>query len=126
MEVKSIKGPWNGTGVLLSKSQFEFAQQKKGKFWIYVVENMEDQSSIKVHKIKNPVSIIDKYQLDSNWHLFAEKAKNLIPKVGLYIQDRKTGIKEKITEVKQYNKLFQIKTNSDTGFEFLMIKNENT
>jgi hypothetical protein len=73
IEVKSIRGDWTLRGVMLSPRQFEEATEHRDQFWLYVIENAEDDDLFRIHRIQNPVSRIDYFGFDSGWAALREE-----------------------------------------------------
>jgi Protein NO VEIN, C-terminal len=67
IEVKGVSGEWNRTGVGLSGFQFRKAQDSGDKYWLYVVEFVEDPDHILVHPIQNPAQKVTSFMFDGNW-----------------------------------------------------------
>jgi Domain of unknown function (DUF3883) len=64
IEVKSTGLDWNG--VLLSKTQFQKAQELGDRYWLYVVENAH-LAKPEVYPIQNPVGWTEKFVFDGGW-----------------------------------------------------------
>ncbi len=77
IEVKGQRGPWNRTGIALSKSQMEKCIVEGNSYWLIVVENLLTNPLI--HKFVNPASLIDRYYFDSNWSKVADLLKSPEP-----------------------------------------------
>lgn len=66
IEVKSTAGRWSGAGITLSYSQINFASIKKDAFWLYIVENVNEESPT-LYKIQNPVKYIRGFKFNDAW-----------------------------------------------------------
>jgi len=66
IEVKGIDGLWGDRGVGVSSPQYKMAREKKGSYWLYVVECARTERP-QVHRINNPAGAITEYRFDSNW-----------------------------------------------------------
>lgn len=71
IEVKSVTGAWGATGVELSFSQLKMAYSKQDQYWLYVVENFQNQNR-RIHKIQNPASYIKGYKFNDAWKEIAQ------------------------------------------------------
>jgi hypothetical protein len=74
VEVKSTASGWDDMGVGLTRTQFEFAQQHRGTFWLYVVEYALDRSRVRVIRIADPISRADEFRFDGGWSAVGENA----------------------------------------------------
>lgn len=73
IEVKGLRGDWNGRGVKLSPTQFRTAEERSDRFWIYVVENATTADKRQIHPISNPFSLVDEYWFDDAWRAVSER-----------------------------------------------------
>nr|WP_062338852.1 DUF3883 domain-containing protein [Herbidospora sakaeratensis] len=71
IEVKSTGGQWSVAGVMLSRRQHEQAVEDGDLFWLYVVENAQDEE-FKIYRIQKPASRIDYFGFDGGWKDAAE------------------------------------------------------
>jgi hypothetical protein len=72
IEVKSTAGGWDDMGVGLTRPQFEFAQQHRDTFWLYVVEHALDDRQIRVMRIADPIGRADEFRFDDGWSAVSE------------------------------------------------------
>ena len=72
IEIKSIGGPWTGFGVWMSAKQWEENQTCGDEFWLYVVENAEDDDAAVIHRIQNPASKATNFGFDLGWQALRE------------------------------------------------------
>lgn len=72
IEVKSVSGDWSLRGVLMSRRQYLEAREHPEEFWLYVVENAEDDHAFEIHRLKNPASAITHYGFDDGWKALRE------------------------------------------------------
>jgi hypothetical protein len=72
IEVKSIGGSWTGFGVWMSTKQWEDNEANGDDFWLYVVENAEDDDAAVIHRIRNPAGNATKFGFDSGWQALRE------------------------------------------------------
>ena len=71
IEVKSFTGQWNRTYAVLSRSQFDKANECGDAFWLYVVERAETDS-FDIHRIPNPALKASHFMFDDGWRATAE------------------------------------------------------
>jgi len=71
IEVKSTAGSWAERGVGLSHVQFGEAWNRRGEFWLYVVERALEPVPI-VYAIRNPARRVREFMYDGNWRELAE------------------------------------------------------
>lgn len=71
IEIKSTGGHWSIVGVMLSRRQHEQAVEDGDLFWLYVVENAQDDD-FKIYRIQNPAGRIDYFGFDGGWKDVAE------------------------------------------------------
>ncbi|MGO9082600.1 MAG: DUF3883 domain-containing protein [Streptosporangiaceae bacterium] len=67
IEVKSTSGAWDDIGVGLSRTQFDFARQNPGTFWLYVVEHALDDGQARVLRIADPAGRAEEFRFDDGW-----------------------------------------------------------
>ncbi len=74
IEVKGTEELWDGYGVTITPTQYEFAKEHGDSFWLYVVEDVCSESP-QVYRIKNPVGRINQYAFNYGWRNLAEGEK---------------------------------------------------
>ena len=72
IEVKSFSGQWDRTYAVLSRPQFEKANNIGELFWLYVVEHAESDR-VPIHRIQNPAQKANHFMFDDGWRTMAEK-----------------------------------------------------
>lgn len=72
IEVKSFSGRWNNTYAVLSRSQFDKANNLGDSFWLYVVERAESDN-FHIHRIQNPALKANHFMFDDGWRVTAEQ-----------------------------------------------------
>jgi hypothetical protein len=72
IEIKSIRGEWTVRGVMLSSRQFREATEHGDEFWLYVVENAEDDDLYRIHRIQGPANRVDFFGFDNGWAALRE------------------------------------------------------
>jgi len=83
IEVKSVPGDWNRRGVGLSREQFDRGSELGDKFWLYVVENAEEEH-FHIYRIQNPAQKANQFFYDDGWTNLSEDnaSANVHPTVG--------------------------------------------
>jgi len=72
IEIKSIRSEWTLRGVMLSARQFREAKEHGDQFWLYIVENAEDDELHRIHRIQDPANRIDFFGFDKGWEAMRE------------------------------------------------------
>ena len=72
IEVKSRTGIWDQQGVTLSDTQFHEAQKRGNSYWLYIVENA-DQEDAQLFRIQNPANHVEYFCFDSGWRGLSEE-----------------------------------------------------
>lgn len=72
IEVKSTASGWDDMGVGLTRTQFDFAQQNRETFWLYVVEHALDDNDARVMRIADPIGRADEFRFDDGWSVVSE------------------------------------------------------
>lgn len=81
IEVKSTSGPWAERGVGISHVQFGEAWDRRGAFWLYVVEHALEPVPT-VYAIRNPAHRVREFMYDGNWKELAETEPGSCPSDG--------------------------------------------
>jgi len=66
IEVKSRTGAWDQQGVTLSDTQFHEAQNRGEAYWLYIVENA-DQDDAHIFRIQDPANHVEYFCFDNGW-----------------------------------------------------------
>ena len=66
IEIKSLSGDWGAEGVSISIRQLDWAYKKGKYYWIYIVENINNENR-KIHMISDPASHIRAFKFNSAW-----------------------------------------------------------
>lgn len=74
VEVKAMKGTLRDRPVGLSRTQFEFAQERGEAFWLYVVENAGDPEQSRIVRIQDPAGNAGTFTFDHGWVSVADVA----------------------------------------------------
>lgn len=72
IEVKSLAGSWDKRPVTMSITQFAMAQDAGDRFWLYVIENVRNKPSAKIHRIQNPAGNAKYFCFDHGWSQIAQ------------------------------------------------------
>jgi hypothetical protein len=83
IEVKSLSGYWGAEGVSLSIKQLEWAYKKGKAYWIYIVENVNNEN-IRLYKIQDPAKHIRAYKFNHAWKQIAEERELEVASKGFY------------------------------------------
>lgn len=83
IEVKSLSGYWGAEGVSLSIKQLEWAYKKGNAYWIYIVENVNNEN-ICLYKIQDPAKHIRAYKFNHAWKQIAEERESKLRSNGFY------------------------------------------
>lgn len=67
VEVKAMTGGLTGRSVGLSRAQFKWAGKHGAAFWLYVVENTDDEDVARIVKIQDPVGKSKTFTFDEGW-----------------------------------------------------------
>lgn len=65
-EVKGLPGSWDEHPVTVTHTQFEFAQEKGERFWLYVVEHADTEQA-RITRIQDPAGRSSTFSFDSGW-----------------------------------------------------------
>lgn len=71
VEVKSMTGTLDDRPVGMSRTQFEFAQQRGASYWLYVVENATMPEMTRVLRIQDPANLARTFTFDKGWQAVA-------------------------------------------------------
>lgn len=66
IEVKSMKGAWDGTHASLTRAQVEEALKRKDAYWLYVVEKVWNKSYT-ITRIQNPMKYANQFRFNYGW-----------------------------------------------------------
>ena len=70
-EVKAMKGTLDDRPVGISRTQFEWAERHRDKYWLYVVERAGESDS-NIVRIQDPVGKAKTFTFDRGWRAVAE------------------------------------------------------
>ena len=81
---EGLIGNWDDSDVLLSKSQFEKAQEEKDKYSIFIVENVGEAEKRKIWEIRNPAEFFKKCKLIMDGEISQNLMTNLNPERAVF------------------------------------------
>jgi Domain of unknown function (DUF3883) len=67
VEVKAMTGNLNDRPVGMSHTQFQFAQERGDRFWLYIVEYAADSKRTRILRIRNPAALARTFTFDKGW-----------------------------------------------------------
>ena len=74
IEVKGTEAAWGERGVALTPTQFFYGRENEDRdHWLYVVEDVFSQDP-RVHEIRDPSTLVDRFIFDGGWRDAAETA----------------------------------------------------
>lgn len=65
IELKTVSGPWGERGVTLSRNQLAAAQKYGERYWLYIIENLDDRPVL--HAIQHPEGQTSYYVFNDGW-----------------------------------------------------------
>lgn len=127
IEVKGQSGAWTETGVALTPTELEFAQKYRDRYWLCVVEHMQDEKRRFLYLVKDPYGQTQQFRFDSGWKTAAigQATVPLKPAVGLYIEMPGVG-RGRILSVKKGTQLFKVHVLLDGGGQVNRLFNPTT
>ena len=75
VEVKAMSGTLQNRSATLTKKQFEFAQQERDFYWLYIVESARDPERANIVKINDPAGWAKTFTFDHGWKEVSQDAK---------------------------------------------------
>ena len=75
VEVKAMSGTLQNRSATLTKKQFEFAQQERDSYWLYIVESAGDPERANIVKINDPAGWAKTFTFDHGWKEVSQDAK---------------------------------------------------
>jgi hypothetical protein len=73
IEVKSKRGVWDDLGVKMTQTQFNTAMDRQNDFWLYVVEQAENDQAFRIYMIQNPAGRVNEFLYDNGWSAMADE-----------------------------------------------------
>jgi hypothetical protein len=127
IEVKGQSGAWTETGVALTPTELEFAQKYRDRYWLCVVEHLQDEKRRFIYLVKDPYGQTQQFRFDSGWKTAAigRATVPLKPAVSLYIEMPGVG-RGRILSVKKGTQLFKVHVLLDGGGQVNRLFNPTT
>ncbi len=127
IEVKGQSGAWTETGVALTPTELEFAQKYRDRYWLCIVEHLQDEKRRFLYLVKDPYGQAQQFRFDSGWKTAAigQATVPLKPAVGLYIEMPGVG-RGRILSVKKGTQLFKVHVLLDGGGQVNRLFNPTT
>jgi hypothetical protein len=72
IEIKSTGSAWEDFSIAMSRTQLEENRERGAEFWLYVVENAEDDDAFRIHRIQDPWAQASKFAFDPGWQAVSE------------------------------------------------------
>ncbi|OVE69035.1 hypothetical protein CCS79_08905 [Clostridium diolis] len=113
IEVKGIEAAWGERGVILSSTQFFYSKDNLDQnYWLYVIENVYSKTP-SIHKIHNPVEMVNYYAVDGGWSQVAESiewkgTQIKEPEIGdeVFLNESLVGIVESIKQFGKFQRVY--------------------
>jgi hypothetical protein len=74
IEVKGQSGAWTEEGVALTPTELLTAQAKGDRYWLCVVEFVQDDQRRRLHLLRDPFGLTQQFRFDVGWKSAAESA----------------------------------------------------
>jgi hypothetical protein len=116
IEVKGQSAAWTEAGVALTPKELETAQKYGDRYWMCVVEHLQDENRRFLYLVQNPYGLTQQFRFDSGWKTAAtgQAAVPLKPAVGLRIDMPAIG-RGRILSVKKSNQFYKVHVLLDGG-----------
>lgn len=116
IEVKGQGASWAEDGVALTPTELMCAQKHGDRYWLCVVEHVEDEKRRALYLLQNPYGLTQQFRFDSGWKTAAinQIAVPLKPAVGLYIDIPGVG-RGRILSLKKANQFYKLHVMLDGG-----------
>ena len=127
IEVKGQSAGWTEDGVALTPKELETAQKHGDRYWLCVVEHMQDEKRRASYLVQNPYGLTKEFRFDSGWKSAAvvQAAVPLVPAVGLFVEMPGVG-RGKVLSFKKANQLYKLHVMLDGGGQVNRIFNPAT
>jgi hypothetical protein len=77
IEVKGQSGAWTEEGVALTPTELLTAQAKGDRYWLCVVEYVQDDQRRRLHLLRDPFGLTQQFRFDVGWKSAAETVATL-------------------------------------------------
>jgi len=127
IEVKGQSAGWTEDGVALTPTELLAAEKHGNRYWLCVVEHMQDEKRRALYLVQNPYGLTTEFRFDSGWKSTAlvQAAIPLVPAVGLCVEMPGVG-RGKIMSFKRANQLYKLHVILDSGGQANRIFNPAT
>ncbi|MDP3977041.1 MAG: DUF3883 domain-containing protein [Pseudomonas sp.] len=116
VEVKGQSGAWTEEGVALTPTELMTAQQKGNRYWLCVVEYVQDDKRRQLYLLQNPFGLTQQFRFDVGWKSAAESVATvpLKPEKDMYIDMPGVG-HGRILSVRAKGRFFHLHVILDDG-----------
>ncbi|MCC7134709.1 MAG: DUF3883 domain-containing protein [Gemmatimonadales bacterium] len=116
IEVKGQGAGWTEDGVALTPTELMTAQKHGDRYWLCVVEHVQDEKRRALYLLQNPYGLTQQFRFDSGWKTAAigQAAVPLKPAVGLFVEIPGVG-RGRILSFKKANQFYKLHVMLDGG-----------
>lgn len=116
VEVKGQGAGWTEDGVALTPTELMTAQKHGDRYWLCVVEHVQDEKRRALYLLQNPYGLTQQFRFDSGWKTAAisQAAVPLKPSVGLFVDIPGVG-RGRILSFKKANQFYKLHVMLDGG-----------
>lgn len=127
IEVKGQSAAWTECGVALTPMELATAQQKSDRYWLCVVEHVHDEKRRRLHLLRNPYGLTQRFMFDSGWKSAAigVEAVPLRPEKNLLVEMPGLG-RGRILSVRAKGKFFNLHVILEDGSQVNKLFNPAT
>ncbi len=127
IEVKGQSAGWTEDGVALTPTELATAQKHGDRYWLCVVEHVQDDKRRALHLLQNPYGLTQQFRFDSGWKSAAisPSAVPMKPEVGLRVEIPGVG-RGRIVSFKKANQFYKLHVMLEDGRQTNKIFNPAT
>lgn len=127
IEVKGQSAAWTEDGVALTPTELATAQRHGDRYWLCVVEHVQDDKRRALYLLQNPYGLTQQFRFDSGWKSAAisEAAAPTRPEVGLTVDIPGVG-RGRIVSFKKANHFYKLHVMLEDGRQTNKIFNPAT
>jgi hypothetical protein len=109
IEVKGQGAAWTEDGVALTPTELMAARTHGQRYWLCVVEHVQDDKRRSLHLLQNPYGLTQQFRFDSGWKSAAISltAAPIYPDVGLFVEIPQIG-RGRILSFKKANQFYKL------------------
>jgi hypothetical protein len=109
IEVKGQSAGWTEDGVALTPTELATAQKHGDRYWLCVVEHVQDDKRRALYLVQNPYGLTQQFRFDSGWKSAAisQSAVPIKPEVGLIVDVPGVG-RGRIVSFKKANQFYKL------------------